>query len=128
MQVTNVELPRSWISLTRLERRSDVPCADSVEYLASQIELGADMARYLSQHSLACLTRQGAEALARRMQAGGSTHALRVLVNMLEGKIIAEFQAESREALESWLSTEKMHYDWIVRIEWELRDGKLESV
>jgi hypothetical protein len=85
------------------------------------------MPRYLSQHSLACLTRQGAEALARRMHAGGSTHAGRVLVNMVEGKMIAEFEAESREALESWLSAEKVHYDWIMRIEWELRDGKFES-
>lgn len=83
------------------------------------------MPRYLAQHSLACLTRQGAEALARRMQAGQTTRAERVLVNMVEGKLIAEFQADTREALEAWLTAEKMHYDWIVRIEWELRDGAL---
>ena len=29
------------------------------------------MPRYLSQHTLACLTRQGAETLAQRMQGGG---------------------------------------------------------
>ncbi len=29
------------------------------------------MPSYLTQHTLACLTRQGAEALAQRMQAGG---------------------------------------------------------
>lgn len=90
------------------------------------------MARYLTQHSLACLTRQGAEALARRMQTGdpmttdNAAHASRVLVNMVEGKMIAEFEAATREALEAWLTSEKMHYDWIVRIEWELRNGKLE--
>ena len=28
------------------------------------------MPRYLTQHTLACLTRQGAEALAQRMQTG----------------------------------------------------------
>jgi hypothetical protein len=84
------------------------------------------MARYLTQHSLACLTRQGAEALAQRMQAGSVARANRVLVNMVEGKMIAEFQAETREALEQWLNSEKMHYDWIVRIEWELREGKLQ--
>ena len=85
------------------------------------------MPRYLTQHSLACLTRQGAEALARRLQAGGTTHADRILVNMTEGKLIAEFQAQTRESLEAWLNSEKMHYDWIVRIEWELRNGQLES-
>jgi len=85
------------------------------------------MPRYLTQHSLACLTRQGAEALARQMLQGGSAHAERVLVNMVEGKMIVEFHAESKEALEAWLRDEKMHFDWILRIEWELRDGKLAS-
>jgi hypothetical protein len=85
------------------------------------------MPRYLTQHTLACLTRQGAEALALRMQSGGATRAERVLVNMLEGKMFAEFHAESREALEAWLKSESMHFDWLVRIEWETRapDSKL---
>ena len=62
------------------------------------------MPRYLTQHTLACLSRQGAEALAQRMQAGGTARAERVLVNMLEGKMFAEFRADSREALEGWLT------------------------
>jgi hypothetical protein len=84
------------------------------------------MPRYLSQHTLACLTRQGAENLAQRMQ---TAHAERVLVNMMEGKMFVEFRAESREALETWLKTEGIHFDWLVRIEWETRgpDGKLHS-
>jgi len=88
------------------------------------------MPRYLSQHTLACLTRQGAEALAQKMQSGSATRAERVLVNMQEGKMFAEFRAESREALEAWLKAERVHYDWVVRIEWETQaaDGKLHSV
>ena len=85
------------------------------------------MPRYLTQHTLACLTHQGAENLAQRMQGGGPAHAERVLVNMLEGKMFVEFRAESREVLEGWLKTEGMHFDWLVRIEWETlgQDGKL---
>jgi hypothetical protein len=86
------------------------------------------MPLYLSQHTLACLTRQGAEALAQRMVAGSKTKAERVLVNMLEGKMFAEFRAESREALEAWLKAEDMHFDWLVRIEWESQDGELLQV
>jgi hypothetical protein len=87
------------------------------------------MARYLTQHTLACLTRQGAENLAQKMQAGSAARAERVMVNMLEGKMFVEFSAGSREALEAWLKTEGMHFDWMVRIEWETRgqDGKLYS-
>ena len=87
------------------------------------------MPRYLSQHTLACLTRQGAETLAQRMQSGSTARAERILVNMLEGKMFVEFRADSREVLEAWLKAERMHYDWIVRIEWETRgaDGNLHT-
>jgi hypothetical protein len=85
------------------------------------------MPRYLTQHTLSCLTRQGAESLAERMQRSATARAARVLVNMLEGKMFVEFNVESREVLEAWLKTEGMHFDWLVRIEWETRalDGKL---
>jgi len=86
---------------------------------------GDTMPRYLTQHTLACLTRQGAEVLAQRMQAGGTARAERVLVNMLEGKMFVEFRAEGREALEAWLRTEGMHFDFLVRIEWEMQGDKL---
>lgn len=86
------------------------------------------MPRYLTQHTLACLTRQGAEALAQRMQAGRAAHGERVLVNMLEGKMFVEFRADSREALEGWLKTEGIHFDLLIRIEWEMRGDTLQPV
>jgi hypothetical protein len=58
------------------------------------------MPRYLSQHTLACLTRQGAEELTKRLQGAGTVTARRVLVSMHEGKMLVEFDAASREELE----------------------------
>src|SRR5438132_7218889 len=101
-------------------------CLGFCEILRHQFRSGVPMPRYLTQHTLACLTRQGAEALAQRMQAGGLAHAERVLVNMLEGKMFVEFRANSREDLEAWLKTEGMHFDFLVRIEWEMRGDKLQ--
>jgi hypothetical protein len=60
------------------------------------------------------------------MQAGGTARAERVLVNMLEGKMFVEFRADSREALEGWLKTECMHFDFLLRIEWEMQGEKLQ--
>jgi hypothetical protein len=97
-----------------------------VKYWDSNSLEGVPMPRYLTQHTLACLTRQGAEVLAQRMQAGGLAHAERILVNMLEGKMFVEFRANSREDLEAWLKTEGMHFDFLVRIEWEMRGDRLE--
>jgi hypothetical protein len=97
-----------------------------MKYWEANFFPGVPMPRYLSQHTLACLTRQGAETLAMRMRSGGDVHAERVLVNMVEGKMFVEFRAESREALEVWLKNEGMHFDWLVRIEWELQEGRLQ--
>ena len=77
------------------------------------------MARYLTQHTLACLTRQGAEELAKRLHAAQGVTARRVLLNMVEGKMLVEFEAADREALEKWLAAERFHFDWLLRIEFE---------
>lgn len=86
------------------------------------------MARYLTQHTLACLTRQGAEALAARLAAAQGVVTRRVLVNMTEGKMLVEFEAAGRAALEQWLEREGFHFDWLLRIELESRAGRLEPV
>lgn len=86
------------------------------------------MARYISQHTLACLTRQGAEELTKRLHAAAPVAARRVLVNMVEGKMLVEFEAADRDALEKWFQAERFHYDWVLRIEYESREGKLEAI
>jgi len=87
------------------------------------------MARFLSQHSLACLTRQGAEQLSKKLHAATAVSAKRVLVNMHEGKMLVEFEAAGREEIETWLAAENWHFDWLIRIELQSRaDGTLETV
>jgi len=63
------------------------------------------MPRYLSMHTLACLTRQGAEALNEKLNAATAVKTRRVLVNMTEGKMVVEFEANGREALDCLLYT-----------------------
>lgn len=84
------------------------------------------MPRYLSQHTLACLTRQGAAELVRRVYAATQVTARRVLVNMQEGKMLIEFEAAERSELEKWLATEKFNFDWLLRIEFESANGELQ--
>lgn len=83
------------------------------------------MPRYISQHSLACLTRQGAEELARRLTTGTNAAVRRVAVNMQEGKMLVEFESGGREDAEKWLAAEKLHFDWLLRLEWEFAESAL---
>ena len=86
------------------------------------------MPRYVSLHTLACLTRQGAGQLSERLFGSTRVKTLRVRVNMLEGKMLVEFDAGDRESLEEWLKQEGFHYDWLMRIEWESDSGPLAAV
>ena len=83
------------------------------------------MAKYVTLHTLACLTRQGAEELARRLAAATEVAARRVQVNLLEGKMLVEFEVPDRESLESWLKKNSFHYDWLLRVELESEGGRL---
>jgi hypothetical protein len=86
------------------------------------------MARYISQHTLACLTRQGAQQLSQKLHGAEEVRARRVLVNMQEGKMLVEFEAPDRETLEKWLAREKFHFDWLLRLELESSgDGALQA-
>jgi len=86
------------------------------------------MARFISLHTLACLTRQGAEELTSRMAKATGVRMRRVVVNLYEGKMLAEFEAEKREALEAWMAKEKFHYDWMMRVELESEGEGLKAV
>src|SRR5271170_3061346 len=101
--------------------------ADSIRALSNYFR-GDAMARYISQHTLACLTRQGAEELTKRLNAGKGVMARRVLVNMQEGKMLVEFDAPAREDLEKWLAAEKFHFDWLLRVELESTTGSLQPI
>lgn len=86
------------------------------------------MPRYLSQHTIACLTRQGAQELANRLHAATAVRTVRVWLGLQDGKLVVEFEAGSRDELEKWLAAEKFHFDWILRIEYESSEGKLVPV
>lgn len=83
------------------------------------------MPRYLSLHTLACLTRQGAAQLTERLFSSTGVKARRVHVNMMEGKMLVEFEASDRDTLQVWLQAEGFHYDWVMRVEFESESGAL---
>ena len=86
------------------------------------------MPRYLTSHSLACLTRQGAEELVKILWRPGPVTPVRVTVNMTEGKMFAEFEAADREAAEKWLRELGFHRDWLVRLELESTGDALRAL
>lgn len=85
------------------------------------------MARFIALHTLACLTRQGAEELAGRLNRSEKIRTNRILLNLYEGKMLTEFEAEDRDAVVGWLESEAIHFDWLMRIELEFAEGGLKQ-
>jgi hypothetical protein len=84
------------------------------------------MPRYLSLHTLACMTRQGAESLVRDLAAAAGPVAVRRTVwNFVEGKMLAEIEAPDSDAAAAWLERNAMRPQWLMRIEYESSDGEL---
>ncbi|MBI3896304.1 MAG: hypothetical protein HY313_10295 [Acidobacteria bacterium] len=77
------------------------------------------MPRYITGHNIACMTRQGAQELAKLMRSSPEAGFLRFLVSLTDGQLIAEFDAASREALEEWMKEAGIHREWIFRIDIE---------
>ncbi len=81
------------------------------------------MPRYLTAHTMACMTRQGAAELAASLapSAGrdGDVRFHRFLVNLTEGRLFGEFEAPGREPLRAWLESRKIHFEWMSRIDLE---------
>jgi len=85
------------------------------------------MSRYLSQSTIACLTRQGAEELTARL-AATAVKSRRVLLAMHDGKMLVDFEASNREELERWLAAEKFHFDRTLRSDFEFEGAALGPV
>jgi len=49
-------------------------------------------------------------------------------LNMQEGKMLIESEAPDRAEIEEWFIALRLHFDWILRIEFESVDGDLQSL
>ena len=82
------------------------------------------MPRFLTCHTMACMTRRDVQQLATALSHDGEISFLRFLANMTEGKLFGEFEAPGREALLAWMERKKIHHDWLARVDIEAtKDG-----
>ncbi len=77
------------------------------------------MPRYLTTHTMAGMTRQGAQQLAASLT-NGEVRFLRFLVNMTGGRLFGEFESPGRDQLENYLSQHKIHFDSLDRVDIEV--------
>lgn len=77
------------------------------------------MSRYISQHTIACLTRQALEALIVELQRDETVETIRCVTDSLEGKLLCEFEAPDKETVVAFLTCHNMRPQWVMRVERE---------
>jgi hypothetical protein len=77
------------------------------------------MPRYISQHTIACITRQYLEALIGELKRDETVKCLRFVSDSLEGKLLCEFEAPDKETVIAFLNAHQMRPQWVMRVEQE---------
>jgi hypothetical protein len=84
---------------------------------AARVAITGVMPRYLSQHTIACLTRQALGALIAELKRDETVRTVRCVSDSLEGKLLCEFEASDKEAVVAFLTTHHMRPQWVMRVE-----------
>jgi hypothetical protein len=78
------------------------------------------MPRYISQHTIACITRQYLEALIGELKRDDkAVKSIRFVSDSLEGKLLCEFEAPDKETVIAFLNAHQMRPQWVLRVEQE---------
>jgi len=75
------------------------------------------MPRYLSQHTIACLTRQVLQSLVTELKRDQTIKTIRCVSDSLEGKLVCEFEAPDKESVLAFLNRHNMRPQWVMRVE-----------
>jgi hypothetical protein len=87
------------------------------------------MPRYVSLHTVYHLNRQAAQELGERIRTASGIKVRRALLNMVEGKLLLDWDAADRETLDRWLAAQGFESpEWLVSMEYEIIDGQLLTV
>ena len=77
------------------------------------------MPRYISQHTIACLTRQALQALVAELKRDEVVQTIRCVADSLEGKLLCEFEAPDKETVVAFLDVHNMRPNWVMKVESE---------
>lgn len=75
--------------------------------------------RYISQHTVACMTRQALEALISELKRDETVRCIRFAADSLEGRLLCEFDAPDKETVLAFLAAHNMRAHWVMRVEHE---------
>jgi hypothetical protein len=65
------------------------------------------------------MTRRQVQQLVLTIQQSNDVKPLRVAASMLDGRMVCEWEAESKDQIEAYWKLQNIHYDVLIRVEYE---------
>lgn len=85
------------------------------------------MPLYFSAHTTACLTKQAARELMQQLMQGTEVKIRRAVASQLGGRMLCEAEAPDQATLEKLYAARFMTWEWIMRIDLDAKEGKVEE-
>lgn len=83
------------------------------------------MPLYFSAHTTACLTKQGLRELMKVLLTATDMKVRRCVASQLGGRMLTEIEAPNQATLEKWFNARRINCEWIMRIELDGEDGRV---
>jgi len=80
---------------------------------------------YFSAHTTACLTKQGLRELMKVLLTATDMKVRRCVASQLGGRMLTEIEAPNQATLEKWFNARRINCEWIMRIELDGEDGRV---
>ncbi|MEE8161371.1 MAG: hypothetical protein V3T61_07015 [Acidobacteriota bacterium] len=77
------------------------------------------MPSYVSCHTIACMTLQQIRYLKTVLEDQSRIQLKRLFGSQISGKLLVELEAENREDVEDIFSSNRIHFDWLIRVEFD---------
>ncbi len=84
------------------------------------------MPKYISVHTIACMTRRQVQGLVKTVQEATEVKNHRVTASLLDGKMVCEWEAESKDQIEAYWKSANIHFDQLLRIEYDSADATIQ--
>lgn len=83
------------------------------------------MPLYFSAHTTACLTKQALRELMKVLLTATDMKVRRCVASQLGGRMLTEIEAPNQATLEKWFNARRINCEWIMRIELDGEDGRV---
>ena len=83
------------------------------------------MPLYFSAHTTACLTKQGLRELMKVLLTATDMKVRRCVASQLGGRMLTEIEAPNQATLEKWFNARRINCEWIMRIDLDGEDGRV---